>query len=132
MINTVLKLTKLAQIEDVIKLLRAEISAVNIPEETFYDIQLAITEAVSNAFLHGTRGCSEDWVELEWWIENNSTKVRIKDNGEGFNYSRAGELNLNPEAILAEHGKGLFLIFSVVDDVWFNDKGNEIYCLKKW
>lgn len=128
--NTILKLTDLLQIENVIKTLRSELQSYNVPQETFFDIQLAITEAVNNAFIHGSKGLKKLLVEIEWWITSDKIQIKIKDNGPGFDYSQAGRFNV--ENILDEKGKGLFLMFSVLDKVWFNDQGNEVYCLKKW
>lgn len=130
MINANLQLTDLAEMEALIGLLRGKLSSVSIPEEAFFDIQLAVTEAVNNAFIHGSKNLQKTVVEIEYWIDDYSFKIKIKDNGAGFDYRQAGKLK--DEDILAENGKGLFLIFNVVDDVWFNATGNEIYCLKRW
>lgn len=126
----IMELTDLTQINSLIQLLREKLAAVNIPQESFLDIQLVITEAVGNAFLHGTKGLKNPKVMIELHICNNSISMRIKDNGSGFDYRSFrdfGEFD-----ILAEKGRGLFLISKIVDELRFNDKGNEIYCLKKW
>jgi len=130
MIKSVLRLTELAQIEDVVCQLKEKLMALNIPQEAFYDIQLALTEAIGNAFLHGTRGADKPQVEVEWLINNDSISFKVKDNGPGFSHGAMG--NLDDNMILAEKGKGLFLIYNVIDQVRFNQKGNEIYCFKKW
>ncbi|MGI6226492.1 MAG: ATP-binding protein [Peptococcales bacterium] len=128
--NSTFQLTELGQIENVIAKLREKLFSINVPQETFLDIQLALMEAVGNAFLHGVQGKERPLVELEWLINTNSIRLRIKDNGLGFNYKDLGCFH-EPD-ILAEKGRGLFLMYSVLDEVRFNEQGNEIYCCKKW
>lgn len=130
MASFMMELTELAQIKNVTEKIRQKLAVLNIPQEVLLDIQLAVTEVVGNAFLHGTKGLHNPKVKIEWSINNNSISIRIKDNGSGFNYKSLGTLEDND--ILAEKGKGLFLVSKVLDELLFNEKGNEIYCLKKW
>jgi len=130
MMESVFLLTELSQMEDVISQLRGKLISINITQEALLDIQLAVTEAIGNAFLHGTKGLDKPQVEIEWFIDNDSISIKVKDNGYGFDHSGLGALDDNE--ILAERGRGLFLIYSVLDEVRFNEKGNEIYCFKKW
>ncbi|MFZ5945314.1 MAG: ATP-binding protein [Bacillota bacterium] len=130
MTNTLVRLTNLKQIEEVIGQLRLIFIEKGVPEEASFDIQLALMESINNAFLHGCRGIEEPFVEVEWFIKNNSIKMRVRDNGKGFDHSSAGSFDeIN---ILEEKGKGLYLIFSILDNVWFNEAGNEILFEKKW
>lgn len=130
MANKVFRLTELSQIENLIVKLREKLFVLNIPQETFLDIQLAVTEAIGNSFKHGTKGIDKPLVEVEWLINGSSISLKIRDNGSGFNFEDLKVLN--EHNLLEEEGRGLFLIFSVLDEVWFNDRGNEICFLKRW
>jgi len=128
--KTILYLTELMHRELVIKRLEAELKSFDVPQDTYFDIQLAIIEAINNAFVHGCKNVMAPRVVVEWWFTDNSIQIKVKDNGLGFNHS---ELDLTcEENLLVEEGRGIFLINQVLDKVWFNGKGNEIYGLKKW
>lgn len=125
-----MQITELSQVESIITKLREKLFAIKIPHEAFLDVQLALMEIIGNAFLHGTIGLENPQVEVEWQINNNSITLKVTDNGSGFDYKYAG--TIYDDDILEEKGRGLFLVFNVLDEVRFNDKGNEIYCLKRW
>jgi CheY-like chemotaxis protein/anti-sigma regulatory factor (Ser/Thr protein kinase) len=53
----------------------------------------------------------------------------IRDDGPGFDPATLPDPN-DPENILRSHGRGLMLIRSFMDDVVFNEKGNQITLIK--
>lgn len=126
----IMELNEVVQIKNVIKKLREKLAEVDIPQETLWDIQLVVTEVLGNAFLHGTKGLESPRVKIEWFINKNSITIKFKDNGPGFDHK--SWINFETGDILAEEGRGLFLISKVLDELRFNDKGNELFCLKKW
>lgn len=128
--STIIYLTQLSELQDVIGRLREKLFAKDVPMETFLDIQLAVTEAIGNAFLHGTKDLENPLVKVEWKINTNSIFLKIKDNGSGFDFQSAGIIDENN--LLDEKGRGLFFISNLLDEVNFNEKGNEICCLKRW
>ncbi|MBJ44720.1 MAG: hypothetical protein CMJ80_15840 [Planctomycetaceae bacterium] len=55
----------------------------------------------------------------------------IRDGGEGFDVSSIPSSG-DAEAIESEGGRGLVLIQNFMDEVRFNDRGNEITLIKRW
>ncbi len=50
-----------------------------------FHIQLAIEEAMVNAITHGNKQADDKVVEVEFRVDPQSTYMRIKDQGAGFN-----------------------------------------------
>src|SRR5437870_13099861 len=87
------------------------------------NIDLALHEALANAMIHGN-GCDSSKpvrvsVALE---ENRGLLVGVKDEGSGFEPSRLADPLAGPSR-LACHGRGIFLISHLTDDVHFEFDG---------
>jgi len=71
-------------------------------------------------------------VMLEYNIQNTRTLITIRDEGDGFDWrnmlSRKAE-NSDGEQLL--HGRGITLTKNVVDQLWYNEQGNEVTVIIK-
>lgn len=81
-------------------------------------IAIAVTEAVNNAIIHGNKQDPQKRVYLNISVENNTLKVIVKDEGKGFNLEGLPD-PLDPENLLKESGRGIFILKSLMDDVSF-------------
>ena len=95
-------------------------------------IGIAIGEALANAMVHGNHCDPEKTVHIFVAVnENCDLFVSIKDSGSGFDPSELP----NPTAaenLLAPHGRGIFLIRQLMDEVDFMfDHGTEIRMLRR-
>jgi anti-sigma regulatory factor (Ser/Thr protein kinase) len=54
----------------------------------------------------------------------------LRDEGRGFSFATLPD-PLEPENVAKVNGRGLFLIRTFMDDVRFNDSGNEITMIKQ-
>lgn len=92
-------------------------------EKSFFDIELILTEAITNAFQHGNKGDSSKAIKIAYELNNNKLFVEVQDCGE-----KSRKVNipnkLCEETILDESGKGLYLIKCLCDNVCFC--GNKI------
>jgi len=92
----------------------------------FGNLMIAITEAVTNAIVHGNANDNSKIVRVEFKSDKRGLSFRVIDEGFGFDFK-----NL-PNPINAENGdvdnvgRGIFLIQSLADEVNFNESGNEI------
>ena len=101
-----------------------------LPDNLAFDVKLACEEAIVNAVEHGNQCDSSKMVHLECSVENDVMKVVVRDEGEGFDPAALPDPT-EPENILREDGRGVFLIRRLVDEVRFNEKGNEITIIKR-
>ena len=92
------------------------------------NIDLALHEALANAMIHGNGCDSSKSVRVSVALEENrGLLVVVKDEGSGFEPSQLANPLAGPN-LLASHGRGIFLISSLTDDVHFKfDGGTAIY-----
>ena len=95
-----------------------------------YHLNLVLTEAVANAIEHGSPGDPNNTVRICISIEDKNLCVRVYDHGQGFNLEAVS----TPEfADLEEHGRGIFVIRSLMDSVEYRktEGGNVLEMRKK-
>ena len=94
------------------------------------NLKLALVEAVTNAMEHGNAWDSEKLVRVSAEFTSGELRVTVSDQGAGFAHDEL----LNPtesEHLLAERGRGVFLINAIMDEVIFNRAGNEVTLVKR-
>ncbi|OQX57041.1 ATP-binding protein [candidate division KSB1 bacterium] len=83
------------------------------------NIVIAVTEAVSNAIIHGNRNDEEKKVQISIVTSDKKITIRVKDEGEGFDPNKLAS-PLEPNNILKENGRGIFILHSLMDKVKFD------------
>jgi len=95
------------------------------------DIELALTEALANAVVHGAKSDSSKVIECDVACdEERGILIVVRDPGNGFDPAKIA----NPcegENIFSNHGRGIYLINQLMDEVQFHKNGTEIHMLKK-
>ena len=99
--------------------------------EDFYQISLVLREAVANAVVHG---CREDAakkvrVHLEM-AASGAVFISVRDPGPGFDPDSVPS-PLTGCNLLSGHGRGIFLIRRIMDEVRFRHRGSEIRMRKR-
>jgi len=96
------------------------------------NLAIAITEMVNNAIIHGNKFDQAKKVVVSFYYDKGSLSVYIKDNGTGFDPNNVGN-PLDPENLMKESGRGIFILKSIMDDVHFHysPNGMEVQITKK-
>ncbi|MCY0991208.1 ATP-binding protein [Nannocystis sp. ILAH1] len=81
-------------------------------------IDLAVREAVANAVVHGNREDPGKSVTLTAEARDGWLVVQVEDHGAGFDAAELADPR-DPEQRLRPHGRGVFLIRHLVDEVRF-------------
>jgi serine/threonine-protein kinase RsbW len=93
-------------------------------------IDLALQEAVANAVVHG---CHEDAsLQVDCWASFEKGKgllVVISDPGSGFIPANVPD-PMQEANLQFDHGRGVFLINNLMDEVHFKKNGSEIHLIK--
>ncbi|MCX7861437.1 MAG: ATP-binding protein [Bacteroidales bacterium] len=100
----------------------------NINSEIYGNMLVSMVEAVNNAIIHGNKLDETKSVLVEYEINNGEFCFSVKDEGKGFNYQNIPDPTL-PENLEKPHGRGIFLISHLVDELRFEDNGSKI-CVK--
>ena len=91
-----------------------------------FEVELALQEALANAIIHGCGGDSRR--EVECCVacdENRGMLIVVRDPGKGFDPA-AIPSPIEGQNIFSTHGRGIYLINQLMDEVHFDKGGTEI------
>ncbi len=137
------------------RFLRQAVQAVHLcPEADVPRIGVALEEALLNACLHGNleldsklregdgdlfeslareRSAQSPWkerrVKVTASISPQQMKVQIEDEGQGFDPGNLPDPT-DPENLLKPHGRGVMMMRLFLDDVRYNERGNQVTLIK--
>lgn len=100
-------------------------SKMNINNEIYGKVLVAAIEAVNNAIVHGNKSNPEKKVEINLAVNNKEMHIFISDEGEGFDYENVPDPT-SPENIENIHGRGVFLMIKLSDEVHFFENGSKV------
>ena len=98
-------------------------------ERAIFAVKLALEEAIINAIKHGNELDDTKKVQISFAIDENQVVISVKDEGEGFNPEAVPDPTTE-EGLLATSGRGLALIRAYMDEIRFNETGNELTMIK--
>ena len=101
-------------------------------EDEIDDISIAVTEAVNNAIKHGNKEDSTKSIKIVFEVETDRIKIRIKDEGKGFQLEEVKDPRKN-ENLLKDDGRGILIMKALMDEVKVlsGNEGNVIQLVKK-
>ena len=107
------------------------IGDLDLAEGKEFEIEMALREALANAVLHGCQSDAQKRVECTVACEQDGgILIIVRDPGKGFDPLTV-QSPLVAENILAEHGRGIFLMNMLMDEVRWERGGTEIHLRKK-
>ena len=94
-------------------------------------IELSLQEALANAVVHGAKEDPSKIVEcLVACDEQRGMLIIVRDPGEGFDPKAIPSCTVG-ENLYSDHGRGIFLINQLMDEVRFRKNGTEIHMVKR-
>ena|SRR5256714_12978022 len=94
-------------------------------------IELALQEALANAVVHGAKEDPSKVVEcVVACDEQRGILIIVRDPGEGFDANAIPTCTIG-ENLYSNHGRGIFLINQLMDEVQFHKNGTEIRMVKR-
>jgi serine/threonine-protein kinase RsbW len=89
-------------------------------------VELALEEALNNAVVHGNRMDPQKLVQVRCRCElGEGVSVVVKDQGQGFDPNTVPDPT-TAENIFADHGRGIWLMKRVMDEVSFERGGTQV------
>lgn len=96
-----------------------------LSDERYNDVMLILTEAVTNAIIHGNKQDPAKQVFITVKLDSENLTIIVKDEGPGFDPEKIPN-PLKEENLLKTGGRGIYLINQYADYVYYSEKGNQV------
>ncbi|NUM51957.1 MAG: ATP-binding protein [Flavobacteriales bacterium] len=97
----------------------------HIDEDFYGNVLIAVTEAVNNAIVHGNKLNQSKHIEVICEPAERELLFQITDQGNGFDFNNIPDPT-SPENVEKPHGRGIFLMKNLADEVSFYDNGKKV------
>ena len=118
-------------IEPVVERILTEAGRMGCAADKEFEIRTALHEALANAVVHGAKQDPDQQVEI--WVGCDKARgmiIVVRDPGPGFD-PKTVPSPLQAQQLYSEHGRGIYLINELMDEVRFEQGGTEIWMRKR-
>ena len=106
-------LDHLSQVDEFIE---KKLKKIGIKKNQLTDIAISVSEAVTNAVVHGNKNDLSKKVKIKLKIDSSCVEVTVEDEGGGFDPGSV-QSPVEEENLLKEVGRGVFILKSLMDKV---------------
>jgi serine/threonine-protein kinase RsbW len=100
-------------------------------KEHEFEVEIALREALANAIVHGSGGDPAKTVQVTVACDHtHGLLIIVRDEGKGFDPSELPSCVVG-ENIYSNHGRGVFLMNQLMDEVRFEKNGTEVHLRKR-
>jgi serine/threonine-protein kinase RsbW len=89
------------------------------------NLRVGLSEALANAMMYGNDEDPSKRVKVEVAFHGSTITARVTDEGQGFDPYCVPDPTA-PGNLLKAEGRGIFLMRKLLDEVYFNDRGNSV------
>ena len=93
------------------------------------EVEIALREALANAIIHGNHENSGKHVHVRCRCEPTEISIAVKDEGRGFDIEKIADPTA-PENQGSIHGRGIYLMKALMDEVRFEEDGVVVHMRK--
>jgi len=94
------------------------------------DVEIALREALANAVLHGNHQDAEKKIQISCRIQcGGEVSIIVRDEGKGFDPTKVPDPAI--DNIGSEHGRGIYLMRALMDEIRFEQGGTEVHMRKR-
>ncbi|MHC4717031.1 MAG: ATP-binding protein [Planctomycetota bacterium] len=108
----------------------AKVEAQGYSEAELFAVRLALEEALINAIKHGNRSDPDKTITVAVEMNGEDVAITVTDEGSGFDPDHVPDPTAD-ENLEKPCGRGIMLMRVYMDDVTFNDRGNQVRMIKK-
>ncbi len=91
---------------------------------------VALDEAFVNAVKHGNKNDPSKLVRITAELSAKEAKFTVEDEGAGFNIQEIPDPR-DPANLFKTSGRGVLLIYNIMDEVEYNERGNRLTMIKR-
>jgi serine/threonine-protein kinase RsbW len=114
----------------VLHYLTARVARAGVINPNRSNLFVALDEAFVNAVKHGNRHDMSKHVRITADLSAQEARFTVEDEGEGFNVQEIPD-PCDPENLFKSSGRGVMLIYNIMDEVQYNDRGNRLTMVKR-
>lgn len=122
----------LTEIEDIKVAINGVMSGIEkflaLTEDRKYEIKLVMNELLINCFDH-SHPSGKQTVALSVFAKEDKVRIRVKDNGQGFEYQythKSLKQPIDEKKLYSESGRGLMLVNAFCENVKYFGNGNSV------
>ncbi|MGA1543300.1 MAG: ATP-binding protein [Saprospiraceae bacterium] len=113
---------ELSQLERFVKKIAAQY---RLDEEQYGNVLISLTEAVSNAIIHGNKKDSNKKVCISLIEEKNKISISVSDQGKGFDVHKIPDPTTE-ERLFCIGGRGVYIMKRLCDGVCYCNNGSTV------
>ena len=106
------------------------VAALGVIKPDTSNLFIALDEAFVNAVKHGNRGDRRKLVRITADLSAKEARFTVEDEGEGFNLQEIPDPT-DPANLFKTSGRGVLLIYNIMDEVEYNERGNRLTMVKR-
>ncbi len=91
---------------------------------------IALDEAFVNAVKHGNKYDTKKLVRVTAELSPQEARFTVEDEGDGFEVNQIPD-PLDPANLFKTSGRGVLLIYNIMDEVMYNERGNRLTMIKR-
>lgn len=122
--------SEIALMHGILNYLMERVSKLGVVNPEQSNLFVALDEAFVNAVKHGNKHDRTKMVRIAADLSANEARFTIEDEGEGFDVTAIPD-PLDPANLFKTSGRGVLLMYNIMDEVAFNDRGNRLTLVKR-
>jgi serine/threonine-protein kinase RsbW len=120
----------LALMNGVLQYLLERVSKLGLIKPERSNLFVALDEAFVNAVKHGNKNDPNKLVRITAELSPKEASFTVEDEGEGFNVQAIPD-PCDPANLFKSSGRGVLLIYNIMDEVEYNKQGNRVKMIKR-
>ncbi len=120
----------LALMNGVLQYLIERVARLGIIKPERSNLFIALDEAFVNAVKHGNHNDPTKLVRITAELSAKEARFTIEDEGEGFNVQEIPDPR-DPANLFKTSGRGVLLMYNIMDEVKYNERGNRLTMVKR-
>ncbi len=122
--------SNLSLMNGVLHYLTERVTRLGIIQPERSNLFIALDEAFVNAVVHGNRSDPRKLVRIAAELTASEARFTVEDEGEGFDVRNIPDPR-DPANLFKTSGRGVLLIFNIMDEVEYNERGNRLTMVKR-
>ncbi|HEV7842850.1 MAG TPA: ATP-binding protein [Pyrinomonadaceae bacterium] len=114
----------------VLQYLTERVSKLGLIKPERSNLFVALDEAFVNAVKHGNHNDPRKLVRITAELSSKEARFTVEDEGEGFNIQEIPDPR-DPSNLFKASGRGVLLIYNIMDEVQYNERGNRLTMVKR-